>query len=176
MRRRLRHFHGQRTMVEAGAESVYWAGVALGRQALGLLGLAAASFVALAPAVTPVHGESLGLAVDRPHNLKLLINGKRLAITRLNATTDNYVPIRARSLRVEARWTTNARGTGYRVQISTTEPQARDYASCSTGTSCLVGITVPILVGQEMSWSVKILKTRTNKLLSGFKVCLVGHA
>jgi hypothetical protein len=143
---------------------------------VGLLVLAAASFVAFAPAVTPVRGEPFGVGVDRPHDLKLLINGKRLAITPLKATTDNYVPIRAGRLRVEARWTTNARGTGYRVQISTTEPQARDYASCSTGTSCLVGIRVPILVGQEMSWSVKILKTRTNGLAAGFKVCLVGRA
>jgi hypothetical protein len=105
-----------------------------------------------------------------------LFNGKRLPITPLMGGTDNYVNIRTGRLRVEARWTTNARGTGYRVQISTTEPQARDYASCSTGTSCLVGIRVPIVVGQEMSWSVKILKTRTNKVVAGFKVCLVGHA
>jgi hypothetical protein len=148
--------------------------VVLGRQAVGLLALATASFAALALTVTPIRGAPLGLGVERPHNLKLLINGKRLPITRLTDTTDNYADIRAGRLRVEARWATNARGTGYHVQISTTEPQARDYARCSTGTSCLVGSRVPILVGQEMSWSVKILKTRTNKLVAGFKVCLLG--
>jgi hypothetical protein len=148
----------------------------VGRQTVGLVALTGASLVVLALSVTPIRGEPLAPRVDRPHDLKLLVNGKRLPITPLMGGTDKYTEIPAGRLRVEARWTTNARGTGYRVQISTTEPQARDYASCSTGTSCLVAIRVPILVGQEMSWSVKILKTRTNKLVAGFKVCVYGRA
>jgi hypothetical protein len=149
--------------------------MALGRQTVALLALAGASFVALA-AVAPVQGEPRALGAQRPHNLKLLFNGKRLAMTSLTSSTDNYVSVPDRRLRVEARWTTDARGTGYRVVISTTEPQLRQYASCSTGTSCIVSKRVALLAGQEMSWSVTILKIRGNNLVGGFKVCLIGRA
>jgi hypothetical protein len=64
------------------------------------------------------------------------------------------------------------RGTGYRVVISTSEPAVRTYASCSTGTSCRVTKTVRIRPGQEMSWQIKVVWTRGNRLAAGVKVCL----
>jgi len=150
--------------------------MALGRHKVALLALAGASFGALAPAVAPSQGEPLARGALRPHNLKLLINGKRLAITPLTSNTDNYVGTPAGKLKVQARWTTDARGTGYYVVISTTEPLLKEWARCSTGTSCLVNKRVPLLVSQEMSWSVTIRKARGNALVSGFKVCLAGRA
>src|ERR1041385_3238551 len=110
----------------------------LGRKKVAVLALAAASFAALTAAVAPSDGGPLARRAARPHNLKLLINGKRLAITPLTSSADNYVGTPAGKLRVEARWTTDARGTGYYIVISTTEPLLKEWARCSTGTSCLV--------------------------------------
>jgi len=115
-------------------------------------------------------------ASTRPHNIKVLINGKRFAIAALVGGADNYLPINAGRLRVEARWQGNARGSGYYVVISTTEPQRRDYKTCSAGTSCLVSQKAQILAGQEMTWTVRIIKTQGKRLAAGFKVCLVGRA
>ena len=114
--------------------------------------------------------------VDTAHNIKVLINGKRFAIAALVGGADNYLPINAGRLRVEARWQGNARGSGYYVVISTTEPQRRDYKTCSAGTSCLVSQKAQILAGQEMTWTVRIIKTQGKRLAAGFKVCLVGRA
>jgi len=111
----------------------------------------------------------------QPHALKLLFNGQNLPTTPLDGSADNYDDLTAGSLRVEARWTGDARGSGYYVLISTTEPVARDYVRCSTGTSCLVPGKVQLLANQEMSWSVKLLTVRGNKVVAGFKVCLAGH-
>jgi hypothetical protein len=113
-------------------------------------------------------------AVLRPHALKLLINGKTWPITPLQGP-DRYTPIPAGKLRVEARWTTNAHATGYYVSISTTAPAAWHFRSCFTGTSCLVRQRVPIFAGEEMSWSVKLMATKGQKLVGGFMVCLVGR-
>ena len=139
------------------------------------LALVAGAFLTLAPAVTTSLGEPLGLRTERPHALKVLINGKRWALTPLNGS-DTYANIRAARLRVEARWLTDARGTGYYVAISTTEPLKRVYARCFAGTSCLVANKLRIRANQEMSVVVRILKTRSNKLVAGFKVCLNGTA
>lgn len=111
-------------------------------------------------------------APPRPRAVKLLINGKRLPITPLESTADDYIDIPAGKLRVEAVWTTDARGTGYQVAISNSQPPVDER--CSSGTSCLVPAKVPILIGQEMTWVVKILTTRGQKLVTGFRVCLAG--
>jgi len=148
--------------------------------------LATAS-VALGSAYASSGGEPLRVRVarqvatptaqsTRPHNIKVLINGKRFAIAALVGGADNYLPINAGRLRVEARWQGNARGSGYYVVISTTEPQRRDYKTCSVGTSCLVSQKAQILAGQEMTWTVRIIKTQGKRLAAGFKVCLVGRA
>ena len=107
----------------------------------------------------------------------LLVNGRQWPITLFNGE-DRYTAIRPGRLRVEARWKTKLQGTGYRVVISTTEPIARTYRTCTTGTSCLVAQTVPILNKQEMSWTVKVVKVQPHHItvLGGFMVCLVGRA
>jgi hypothetical protein len=112
-------------------------------------------------------------APPAPRGLKLLINGKRLPTTPLEGGTDDYLKIPAGKVQVEAKWTTEARGTGYYVLISAGN---RDYARCSTGTSCRVPAKAPLLDGQEVSWVAKILTTRGDKLVTGFKVCLEGSA
>jgi hypothetical protein len=113
----------------------------------------------------------------KPHALKLLINGKQLPITPF-AGPDRYNPIKASKLRVEARWKGSLNHTGYKVVITTTEPHARTWRTCSTGTSCLVGTRVPIQNGEEMSWTVRIMKIQPHlkQILAGFMVCLVRHA
>jgi hypothetical protein len=110
-------------------------------------------------------------APPRPHALKLLVNGKNPPTTPLDG--DDYNDIPAGKLQVEARWTTDARDTGYYLTISIGD---RVYARCSTGTSCLVPAKVAILVDQEISWTVKLLTTRGDKVVTGFKVCLDGRA
>ncbi len=136
------------------------------------LALLATAFVAVAWSVAP-SGAATSRALLRPHALKLLINGKTWPITQFNGL-DRYTPIPAGRLRVEARWTTDARGTGYYVVISTTEPVKRNFRTCFAGTSCLVRQSVSILPGQEMSWTVKIMTVKGQRLVGGFMVCLDG--
>jgi hypothetical protein len=110
----------------------------------------------------------------KPHALKLLINGKQLPITPFSGP-DRYNPISAGKLRVQARWLGSITGTGYKVVISTTEPTTRTWRTCTTGTSCLVPKLASINHGQEMSWTVRIMKVRTHQVqvVSGFMVCLI---
>ncbi len=110
----------------------------------------------------------------RPHALKLLLNGKRWPLELLSGP-DNYVGIPSGKLRVEARWQTDARGTGYYVQIATGEPLVRELARCSRGTSCVVPKTVPITKSQELTFTVKVVKTRGNKVVAGYRACLDGR-
>lgn len=116
-------------------------------------------------------------SVSGPSALKLLINGKKLPITPFSGP-DRYNPIKVSKLRVEARWLGSLTGTGYRVVITTTEPTTRTWRTCTTGTSCLVSQQVPILKGEEMSWTVRIMKVKPHfvKILGGFMVCLVRNA
>jgi hypothetical protein len=128
---------------------------------------------ALGASVAPARS---GVSAAQPHALMLLINGKQLPITLFNGS-DHYTPIAAGKLRVEARWQTDLRGTGYRVVISTTEPEEQTYRTCTAGTSCLVSQRVPIVRKEEMSWTVKVIKVQAHHItvLGGFMVCLVGR-
>jgi hypothetical protein len=114
-------------------------------------------------------------APPQPHALELLINGKSMPIQSFDGD-DEYIPIRAGKLRLEGRWTTDARGTGYQVAISADEPDNHVYARCSTGTSCVVPVEVPIRVDQELTWEIKVLTKRGGKLVAGGRVCLSGQA
>ena len=75
-------------------------------------------------------------------------------------------------MQVEAVWIGDASGTGYEVAITNSRPPVDE--KCSTGTSCRVPQKVPILDTQEMTFMVKVLTTRGQKLVTGFKVCLKG--
>jgi hypothetical protein len=112
-----------------------------------------------------------------PHALKLLINGKQLPITPF-AGPDHYNAVNFSKLKVVARWKGSLTGSGYKVQISTTEPTVRTWRTCSTGTSCALPKRVPILNGEQMSWIVRVEKTRHHfvKIVGGFMVCLARHA
>jgi len=120
------------------------------------------------------HATSSVSSARARHALTLLINGKKLPITPFSGP-DRYNPITSGKLRVKARWQTDLQGTGYKVVISTTEPAARTYRTCSVGTPCLVPKLVSIARGQEMSWTVRIMKitARQRLILSGFMVCLI---
>ena len=113
----------------------------------------------------------------KPKTLKLLINGKQLPITPFGGP-DKYNPITAGKLHVQAKWQGSLTGTGYQVVISTTEPTVRTWRTCKTGTSCLVNSTVPIANGEEMSWTVRMMKKKTHfvQVVAGFMVCLARHA
>jgi hypothetical protein len=137
-----------------------------------VVALVAASVATFGSAITPSRG-GVRATAPRPHNVKLLINGKRWHLDTLNGG-DNYIDIRARKLRVEARWQTDARGTGYYVLISTSEPVSKDLARCSSGTSCLVPKRVPIAFNQEMTLTVKVLKRPSDMVAAAFKACLNG--
>jgi hypothetical protein len=62
--------------------------------------------------------------------------------------------------------------------ISTTEPTVRTWKTCSTGTSCTVPQQVPILNGEQMSWTVRLMISKPHfvKIIAGFMVCLARHA
>jgi hypothetical protein len=115
-----------------------------------------------------------GPSGKRPHALEFLINGKRFPIVPIVGGPDDYAAFRARTMKAEARWTTDAGGTGYQVVISTAEPDEQNYATCSTGTSCRVAQGVPIAVGHEFSWNVKVVRTSDSRTVAGYKVCLMG--
>ena len=91
-----------------------------------------------------VGGESDSVKLDwaappRPQAIKLFVNGETPPTTPL--TDDDYSKFPAGPLQVEAKWTTDASGTGYYVKISADN---RVYARCSTGTSCRVPGKVPL--------------------------------
>jgi hypothetical protein len=142
--------------------------------------LIGAAFLALAPVVASGCGSSSSSVTQvesngqRPHALKFLINGKRLPIVPIVGGPDDYAAFHARAMKVEARWATDADGTGYHVVISTAEPAEKNYATCSTGTSCRVAKAVPIGAGDEVSWNVKVVRTRDKQPVAGYKVCLMG--
>jgi hypothetical protein len=110
-------------------------------------------------------------APPRPQALKLLVNGKSRPTTPLDG--EDYSDIAAGKMQVEARWATDARDTGYYMTISIGD---RVHARCSTGTSCPVPAKLRLRVHQEVSWTVKMLTTRGDKVVTGFKVCLTGRA
>ena len=121
-------------------------------------------------------GQSAPVEVDwaaapRPHALKLLVNGKSPPTTPLDG--EDYSDMAAGRMQAEARWVTDARGTGYYLTISIGD---RVYARCTTGTSCRVPAKPKLGVDQEVSWTVKLLTTQGNKVVTGFKVCLAGSA
>jgi hypothetical protein len=119
---------------------------------------------------------ALWLGQPAPSGLKLLFNGRALPVVPLVGGGDNYHDFAAGKLDVEARWTGDVKPAGYYVVISMLEPSERDYAVCTSGTSCVVPVKVPLLVNQEMSWSVRMLTRKGGKLVSGFRVCLTGRA
>ncbi len=146
------------------------------RRATGILAIVVALSLMLAIAQS---GQSRSVRsaapeIIRPHALKLLINGKRWPLESLTGA-DNYVGIPAGKLRVEARWTSDARGTGYYVKISMGEPLARELVRCTRGTTCVVPTRVPIKVNQEVTFTVKVLKTRGDRVVAGFRACLDGR-
>jgi hypothetical protein len=112
----------------------------------------------------------------QPHSLRLLINGKQLPITPFSGP-DRYNPVKSSKLRVEATWKSSLTGSGYRVVITTTEPTVRTWRTCTTGTSCLVPQQVPMLKGEEMSWTVRVMKVKPHfvKIIGGFMVCLARN-
>ncbi len=110
----------------------------------------------------------------RPHALKLLLNGKRWPLEALTGS-DTYVGIHSGNLRVEARWQTDARGTGHFVQIGIGEPLVRELARCSRGTSCVVPKRVLILKSQELTLTVRVRTTRGNRVVAAYKACLDGR-
>jgi hypothetical protein len=120
---------------------------------------------------------SFGNGLDQAARSQVLINGKRLPITPFSGP-DRYNPITASKVRTVAKWKGSLTGTGYQIQISTTEPTVKIWKTCKTGTSCVVPKAVPILNGEEMSWTVRMMvkKPHLVKVIAGFTVCLARHA
>jgi hypothetical protein len=110
-------------------------------------------------------------APPRPKGITLYVNGTTPATTPLDA--DDYTEFPVGQLQVEAKWTTDARDTGYYVRLSMGD---QVYARCTVGTSCRVRKKFPLGLEEEMSWTVQLMTTRGNKVADGFKVCLEGAA
>ena len=139
------------------------------RNTLVRLALVGASLVAVAP--------DLGIgatttAAGKPANLEIVVNGRTLTSAQAVQGADNYLPVGAGRLSVGARWSNDLSGTGYYVKIADTG--SKDLRRCRTGTSCKVSATKTIVNGQEMTWSIQILRTRDGTLVSQKIICLVG--
>jgi hypothetical protein len=109
-------------------------------------------------------------APPRPRSIRLFVNGKTPPSVPL--TADHYSDFPAGPMQAEAKWTSDARGSGYYLTISD------DYglrARCSAGTSCRVAKPVPLPAGAEDSWTVELLTTKGDKVADGFKVCVEGR-
>jgi len=119
-------------------------------------------------------GHSRSVKIDwaappRPHALRLFVNGKLPPTTPLDG--EDYSDFPKGPMRLQARWATDARGTGYYLKISIGD---HVYARCTTGTSCRVRDTVQLPADTEISWVVQLLTTHGNQIVDGFKVCLTG--
>jgi len=148
-------------------------GLARHKRAIAVGVLLGTLSLALTLATTPSQSKPLSTSA-RPHAVRLLINGKSWPLEAL--TTYRYRPFHATTLRVEARWLTNARGTGYHVVVGIGETQVRTLARCTSGTSCRVPQRLQLPVGKEMTLQVRILKTSSKKVVTGYKACLIGSA
>jgi hypothetical protein len=121
-------------------------------------------------------GASKAVKVDwtpppRPEAIKLFVNGTTPRTVPLDG--ESYVDFPPGPLQVEAKWTTDAGGTGYYVKIS---DEDREYARCSTGTSCLVQSKIPLKAAQELELTLELRTTKGDKVVGGFKVCLDGKS
>lgn len=108
-------------------------------------------------------------APPHPHSITLSVNGKTPPSVSLSA--DHYSDFVAGPMQVQANWKGDAAGAGYYVTIAVDN---KVYAKCSTGTSCTVPHSVPLPVGEEISWVVQLNTTNGNKVAGGFKTCLKG--
>ena len=111
----------------------------------------------------------------RVRAVRFLVNGRSKPLSEFFGTTDDYLPVSAGELRVEAQWRPDAEPLRYTVAISTTEPKKRHYVTCRSGASCPVPQTVRILANQEMSW-ILTFRARDRSLVEAYRVCLVGRA
>jgi hypothetical protein len=138
------------------------------RQALAAV-LCAALFVgALAGAATA------RTTAKTPPDVKLLINGKRYKSGPLPDGLDLYQPIKSGKLTVVSKSARSLTGTGYQIELATSEPTEHVFEVCKRGTSCRVSKTIRIRNGMEMSWKVTIY-SKTGFPVGGFVVCLVGR-
>ena len=110
----------------------------------------------------------------RPHDFELLVNGEPQKLVPL-IESDDYMPIPVGKLQAEGRWTTDARGTGYDVVLATTQPTNKTHATCRTGTSCPAPAAVPLGVDQEMTWELRLVTVKGDRVVGGAKICLVGR-
>jgi hypothetical protein len=106
-------------------------------------------------------------APPKPTSIKLFINGQQRPHVAFDA--DHYYNFPAGQMQAVAKWATNARHSGYYVQIT---DDFGTSVKCMSGTSCRVTASMPLAVGAEDSWYVEVLTTRGNKVVAGFKACL----
>jgi hypothetical protein len=133
-------------------------------------------FAALCASISIAAPARSAAVSTKPRALKLLINGKQRPIT-LFGSQDHYTPIKAKKLRVVARWKGSLTGSGYRIQITTSDPVTRTWRLCTTGTSCSVRQQPTILKNQQYSWLVRVVRGKRPRvtIVNGFMVCLIGN-
>jgi hypothetical protein len=117
-----------------------------------------------------------GGASTRPHALRLYVNGQYVQIVPIVGGSDDYAQLHAKTMLLEARWVGDAGGSGYYVRLSTDEPKTKVYATCTSGTSCKTPSPVPLGIDLETSWYIQIISTKGNKVVSGYKYCLVRYS
>ena len=143
--------------------------VTVRRNTLVLLALVGASLVTAAPGLGFA---ATTAAAGTPVNFAIVINGRTLSSAQVAKGSESYLPVGAGRLSVGARWKTDLNGTGYYVKIS--DKGSADLRRCRIGTACEVRASKDIIDGQEMTWSIQVLRTRDRTLVSQKFVCLVG--
>jgi hypothetical protein len=138
---------------------------------LGLL-LLTGVLVLLAPGLGG--GATAAGTAARPSNFKIVVNGKTLTAAQLAQAADTYITTRTGRTLVAVRWRNTLRGSGYYVLITNSRQTAT--RKCTSGTSCIVRASTPLVKGDEISWSVQIKRRAGNKLVTEKVVCLIGKS
>jgi len=136
-----------------------------------LLTLVTGAIVAVAAGPSP---GATGATATIPANFQVIVNGKFIPTSKMAPISDEYIPFAPGRLKVGVRWTNDLRGSGYYVIVA--DIGSADRRRCLTGTSCYVVASRRLAPQQEMGWSIKILRTKGNRVLSDKTVCIVARA
>jgi hypothetical protein len=105
-------------------------------------------------------------------NFEIAVNGKTLTSAQLAEASDTYITTRTGRTRVAVRWRNKLRGSGYYVLMMNSRKTATRRRT--SGTSCIVRASTPLMKGDETSWSIQIKRRAGNKPVSENVVCLIG--
>jgi hypothetical protein len=141
------------------------------RTSITLLTLAGALLLAVSP---ELGSGATGAAAAKPTSFTIAVNGKTLTNAQLAAGAETYLSTKVGRTQVAVRWRGDLRGSGYYVVVK----DASKYTTrrCTTGTSCVAVWSKTLRATDEMGWTIQIVRTQGNRVVSEKYVCVVGKA